>query len=68
MTRMAPVALMPARIIASSQGETPEMARNLAASEAPRSAWPNGISMADAVQDAKAIVTIKLGPASAHFY
>ena len=38
------------------------MARSLAASEAPKSAWPYGISMAAAVHDTNTIIAIKLRP------
>lgn len=58
---------MPQMITASSHGETPEIVRNLAASEAPRSALPKGVSTADANQVTRTIAVIRLDPTNAHF-
>ena len=67
VTSAAVIHAMPQMITASIQGETPEIARNFAESEAPRLAWPKGISTADANQVTRTIAIIRLGPTKAHF-
>ena len=68
VTRAAAIPVMPLIATASIHGEAPEIARNFAASEAPRSARPKGISTADANQVTRTIAVIRLGPTNAHFH
>ena len=68
VTRATVIPTMPQMITASSHGETPEIARKFAPSEAPRSASPKGISTADANQVTRTIAVIRLGPTNAHFH
>ncbi len=67
-TRAVVIPAMPQMVAASTHGEVPEIARNFAASEAPRSARPKGISIADANQVTRTIAVIRLGPTNAHFH
>src|SRR5215831_5213510 len=65
-TRTTAVPMMMPRTAANIHGDIPETARSFAASDAPRSARPSGVSTAEANQVMRTIAVIRLGPTKAH--